>query len=266
MQGITTVQMLLDGATMPSISALSPSGRHLAYAVEQTIADTTTVEWDQHQDRPQQQPRPEGGTDDDGPTPPSLPDYQVAIASCHAANMSPISPVAAVGQTSEERPMPSSELLLSSQAAHVNKCTLKAPVTALQWLDESHLACGLQDGSVTIIIAGRRCRSESAAQQQRHHNNGDRLLEHDLGREQGGGGGDWTPALSRCFHRAKHGGGAEDKSRRVVRIRLSGGGVAGGEGAAAGGATRSSEPTVWVLYPDRVLVCVGVEAIVTLAR
>ncbi|CAM9533516.1 unnamed protein product [Scytosiphon promiscuus] len=51
-----------------------------------------------------------------------------------------------------------------------------------------------------------------------------------------------------------------------MRIRLSGGGAAGGEGAAAGVATRGSEPTVWVLYPDRVLVCVGVEALVTLAR
>jgi len=51
-----------------------------------------------------------------------------------------------------------------------------------------------------------------------------------------------------------------------MRIRLSGAGSSGGEGAAAGGATRGSEPTVWVLYPDRVLVCVGVEAIVTLAR
>lgn len=160
---------------------------------------------------------------------------------------------------------------MSSQAVHVNKCPLKAPVTALQWLDESHLVCGLQDGTVTIVIASRSESAATAEQRQRHHNNsssGDRLrlgLEHGIGREQQGGEG-WRPALSRCFHRARHGGDAEDKSRRVVCIRLSGGGVTGGEGAAAGGATRSSEPTVWVLYPDRVLVGIGVEALVTLAR
>ncbi|CAB1100113.1 unnamed protein product [Ectocarpus sp. CCAP 1310/34] len=38
-----------------------------------------------------------------------------------------------------------------------------------------------------------------------------------------------------------------------MRIRLSGGGIAGGEAAAASGATRGSEPTLWVLYPDRVV-------------
>lgn len=267
-------------AMEPSISALSPSGHHLAYAVvEQTIAgkvqdncdaagaavDSENQNYEDRRDRQQQQHRHRseqgGGTDDDGPTFPSISLYHVIITSCHAASLSPIPG----GQTSEDGPsMP------SSHGLHVNKCPVKAAVTALQWLDESHLACGLQDGNVTIIIA---CPSESAAsteqQQQRHHNgsNDDRLsLEHGLGRKQEESGGAWRPALSRCFHRARHGGGAEDKSRRVMRIRLSGGGVTGGEGAVAGGATRSSEPTVWVLYPDRVLVGVGVEALVNLAR
>lgn len=261
MQETTTFEALLEGAAMPSISALSPSGRHLAYAIEQTIpgSDVNSAIISAEQRHQHQHPqRPEGGgADDDTAASPSLPQYQVAIASSRAVRST-----AAAGQTySKER------LLLPSsasgeEAVDLNTCPVTARVTALQWLDESHLACGLQDGTVTVLVPGRGHRRNPSAEQQRHGGGGSRVLEHGLGRE-----GGWTPALSRCFHRVHHGGGggAEDRSR-VVCIRLSGAGASGAEGAAPGGATRGSEPTVWVLYPDRVLVCVGVEAIVALAR
>ena len=130
-------------------------------------------------------------------------------------------------------------------------CDVKAPVTTLQWLDESHLACGLQDG--TVVIIARRSKMSS-----------ERRLS-----ENGRGSGDWTPTLSRCFHRAQsddnsEGGGG--KAKRVVCIRLSGEGLAGGGGGGATGAARGSEPTLWVLYGDRVVVCVSVDAVITLAR
>ena len=246
-------EALLDGATMPSISALSPSGRHLAYAVEQTIPGSdvnSAIISDEHQHQHQQQ-RPEGSADDNAAASPSLPRYQVAIASSRAVG------TAAAGRAhSKERMIiPSSR----EKAVDLNTCPVTARVTALQWLDESHLACGLQDGTVTVLVAGHGYRRNPSAEQKQHHGGGRRVLEHGLGRD-----GAWTPALSRCFHRVHH-GGAENKSR-VMCIRLSGAGASGAESAVPGGTTRGSEPTVWVLYPDRVLVCVGVEAIVTLAR
>lgn len=256
MREITTFEGFLDGDEMPSIAALSPSGRHLAYAVEQAFPGLREVNSDGvTADGGQQEQRPEGVTDDDAAASPSLPHYQVAIARSRAVNNN----TAAAGQAySREKRLSSSSGNNNKAGGDLNTCPVTARVTALQWLDESHLACGLQDGAVTIIVAGRGCRWDSAAEQQHP---GGRVLEHGLGRE-----GGWSPALSRCFHRVHHGGGgAEDKSR-VMRIHLSGGGASGAEGAAAGGATRGSEPTVWVLYPDRVLVCVGVEEIVTLAR
>lgn len=240
---------------MPSISALSPSGCHLAYAVERQHSIAGRGAADSAEQLRQDRHRPEAGADNDGAALPSPPQHQVEIVSGLAASANP------KGQTSKERqPFPRGEGE-DGKAGNLNTCPLKASVTALQWLDDSHLACGLQDGTVVIIVAGRGggSRSEAEGAGQRG-----RWFESDLGRQRGEG---WTPALSRCFHRAHHhGGGPEDKSRRVMRIRLSGTGGSAGEGAAVGGATRGSEPTVWVLYPDRVLVCVGVEAIVTLAR
>lgn len=71
-------------------------------------------------------------------------------------------------------------------------------------------------------------------------------------------------ALSRCFHRVQE----ESRSRKVLHVRLSGEGVdcAGDDVAAVAGGARRSELTLWVLYGDRVVVCVGVEAIIKLAR
>ncbi len=243
---------------MPSISALSPSGWHLAYAVEYSAAGRGAADSAEQQHRARQPPRFEAGdADDDGAASSAPPQHQVEIVSGLAASANPN------GQASKERRPFFRGKGKDGQAGNLNTCPVKASVTALQWLDDSHLACGLQDGTVVIIVAGRgggssRSGAEGAGQR-------GRWFESDLGRE---GGEAWTPALSRCFHRVHHhgGGGPEDKSRRVMRIRLSGGGGSGGEGAAAGGASRGGEPTVWVLYPDRVLVCVGVEAIVTLAR
>ena len=253
---------------MPSISALSPSGCHLAYAVEHSVVRKGAADPAEHLGK-QQQHRPEGGADDDVDASPSLPQYRVAIESGLAANRSPI------GQTSKERRTPSR----GEEAGNLNTCQhcpVKASVTALQWLDDSHLACGLQDGTVVVIVAGRRRHrrgggSSSGGSRSEAEGAAQRGRWFEPGRGQEGGVEEWTPALSRCFHRVHHGGGGgpEDKSRRVMCIRVSGGGGLGGEGAAAaaaGGATRGSEPTVWVLYPDRVLVCVGVEAVVALAR
>lgn len=257
MRETTAFEVILDGAAMPSISALSPSGRHLAYAVEQTIPgrDVNSAVISDEQQHQHQHQRAEGGADDDTAASPSLPQYQVSIASSVAASTA--AAAAAAGRAcSKERFSSSSS---GNKSVDVNTCPVTARVTALQWLDESHLACGLQDGTVSVLVAGRVSRRDPPAEQ---HHSGDggvrRVIEHSLGRD-----GGWTPALSRCFHRVHH-GGAEDRSR-VVSIRLSGAGASEAEGAAAGGATRGSEPTVWVLYPDRVLVCVGVEAIVSLA-
>lgn len=131
-------------------------------------------------------------------------------------------------------------------------CEVKAPVTTLQWLDESHLACGLQDGIVTIIA-----RRQSKVPYQRSSENG-----------RGGSEDCWTPTLSRCFHRAEADENSEGagKAKRVVCIRLSGEGLAAGGGGGVTGAARGSEPTLWVLYGDRVVVCVSVEAVIALAR
>lgn len=259
-------ERMSDESFMPSITALSPSGRHLAYAVEESTAEsweTKSHAVDSHLHQQQGQEQQHGATEGDGGPPrPSSLTYRVAIASSSTActSLVPSGRTVDINRTSEERFVRSSSSSpMSAEAANVNTCLLKSRVTALQWLDESHLACGLQDGTVTIIVACRHRRSDSAEQQRKQ--GARQLLEHGLARET-----PWAPALSRCFHRVQNGGDAEDGSRRVVRIRLSGGGAAGGGGAAAGVTTHGSEPTVWVLYPDRVVVCVGVEALVTLAR
>ncbi|CAM9228135.1 unnamed protein product, partial [Hapterophycus canaliculatus] len=256
-----------DEGVIPYITALSPSGRHLAYAVEKSATESWETESDvvvdphlQHQQGQHQNGASEG---DGGPTyHSSSMKYQVLITSRDAACTSqiPSAAILGVGQTSEQFPSSSSSSSpMPARETDVNTCLLKSRVTALQWLDESHLACGLQDGTVTIVVATRHRRSDSSEQQRKH--GARQLLEHGLERET-----PWAPALSRCFHRVQHGGDAEDGARRVMRIRLSGGGAADREGAASSVATRASEPTVWVLYPDRVVVCVGVEALVTLAR
>lgn len=237
---------------MPSYSALSPSGRYLAYAVEQTIPggsdevnnNISGVISDEQEQRPE-----EGGADDDAAASSSRPQYKVAIArSC------------AIDAVAAGRAYPKERFSSSRKAGGVDPdtCPVTARVTALQWLDESHLACGQHDGTVTIIVAGRG--RWGAAEKYQEGS----VLEHGLDRA-----GGWTPALSRCFHRVQHGhggGGAENDKSRVMCIRLSGGGASGAEGAVVGSTARGSEPTAWVLYPDRVLVCVGVEALITLAR
>lgn len=257
--------MPIDEAVVPSISALSPCGRHLAFAavVEQGGIDSSGSksaafgEAQRHRDQ-QQQHHLEGGNNDDSRASPALTQYQVVITSSNGAEEHQTSSTAAVaGRTWNDGCTP---ILAADSSVDVSTCPVKAPVTALQWMDDCSLACGLQDGTVTIIIADRRRRRSDP-----NPNNDGRLLEHGLGR---GEALTWTPALSRCFHRVQQhgGGGADSSSARVMRIRLSGGGIAGGEAAAASSATRGSEPTLWVLYPDRVVVCVGVDAVVTYAR
>lgn len=256
--------MPIDEAVVPSISALSPSGRHLACAavVEQAASSSTgnkpaaIGEAQRHRD--QQQQHLEGGNNDDSRASPALPQYQVVITSSSGAEEHQTSSTAAVAaRTWKDGCTP---ILAVADSVDVNTCPLKAPVTALQWMDDCSLACGLQDGTVTIIIADRRRRRSDP-----NPGNDGRLLDPGLGRDEAL---TWTPALSRCFHRVQQhgGGGADSSSARVMRIRLSGGGIAGGEAGAASGATRGSEPTLWVLYPDRVVVCVGVEAVLTYAR
>ncbi|CAM9613542.1 unnamed protein product, partial [Ectocarpus sp. 12 AP-2014] len=257
--------MPIDEAVVPSISALSPSGRLLAFAavVEQggigSSGSNSAAFGEEQRHQDQQQHHLEGGNNDDSHASPALPQYQVVITSSNGAEEHQTSSTAAVaGRTWND----GCTLILAagSSSVDVSTCLVKAPVTALQWMDECSLACGLQDGTVTIIIADRRRRRSDP-----NPNKDGRLSEHGLSRAEAS---TWTPALSRCFHRVHQhgGGGADSSSARVMRIRLSGGGIAGGEPAAASGATRGSEPTLWVLYPDRVVVCVGVDAVVTYAR
>lgn len=252
----------------PAVSALSPSGARLAFAIEQTstrtdeneVVDSPTDSRDHL--HPPASPRPQDSLVSDGDHTANLPlvQYRVTISSIVASRTSSKSAAAAVGQNSEGRslasssslpPPPSSTSPSSVANDVVATCNVKAPVTTLQWLDESHLACGLQDGTV-VIIARRRSKISS-----------ERRLS-----ENGRGSGDWTPTLSRCFHRAQADENSEGgvKAKRVVCIRLSGEGLAGGGGGGATGAARGSEPTLWVLYGDRVVVCVSVEAVITLAR
>lgn len=253
--------MPIDEAVVPSISALSPSGRHLACAAVVQQGGGSSGDQDKspafgeaQRHRDQQQQHLEGGNNDESRASPALPQYQVVITSSNGAEEHRTSSTAAVaGRTWKDGCSPTLAAD-SSSSVDVNTCPLKAPVTALQWMDDCSLACGLQDGTVTIIISDRRPRRSDPNQP--NPDNDGRLT--------------WTPALSRCFHRVQqHGGGggaADSGSARVMRIRISGGGITGGEAAAASGATRGSEPTLWVLYPDRVVVCVGVEAVVTYAR
>lgn len=257
-------------AETPAVSALSPSGARLAFAIEQTntptdenVVDSATDSRD-HLHRPASPRRQDSvASDGDHPANPPLLQYRVTITSSGTSRISSKSAAAAVGQTSEEKTQASSSSLLQSSASstspssaanyEVATCDVKAPVTTLQWLDESHLACGLQDGTVAIIA---RRRSNISSERRSSENGRD-------------SSGDWTPTLSRCFHRAQadessEGGGG--KAKRVVCIRLSGEGLAGGGGGGATGAARGSEPTLWVLYGDRVVVCVSVEAVIALAR
>ncbi|CAM9768777.1 unnamed protein product, partial [Discosporangium mesarthrocarpum] len=71
----------------------------------------------------------------------------------------------------------------------------------------------------------------------------------------GGEAGAWRVAVSRRFH----GGG--DKS--IVRIRLSGEGVSAGLGI--GGMIPDESLTLWILYSDRVVVCMSAESLMALS-
>lgn len=248
-------------AETPAVSALSPSGARLAFAIntptDENVVDSATDSRD-HLHRPASPRRQDSvASDGDCPANPPLVKYRVMITSSGTSRISSKSAAAAEEKTqaSSSSLLPSSTSSTSpSSAANYEVATsdVKAPVTTLQWLDESHLACGLQDGTV-VIIARRRSNISSGRRSS------------ESGRDSAG---DWTPTLSRCFHRAQadessEGGG---KAKRVVCIRLSGEGLAGGGVGGATGAARGSEPTLWVLYGDRVVVCVSVEAVIALAR
>ena len=242
------------------MSALSPSGASLAFSIEQTNTPTDENDVEGAADSRADLHRPASPraqdsliSNDDGHQATSpLIQYRVVIMSSDDSRITSKS-AAEVDQTSEERSSSTSPAASSSSNSAANDevptCSVKASVTTLQWLDESHLACGLQDGTVTII-ARRRQSSKM-------------LSEHSSSSENGL---EWTPTLSRCFHRAQTGESSEgeDKARRVVRIRLSGEGLASGGGAT--GAARGSELTLWVLYGDRVVVCVSVEGVIALAK
>lgn len=261
MHGITFPMLLSSNAVdrgrpeTPSISAVSPSGLRLAYALNANLAVTdensvnNSRDAQQHIGQPTSHRRKDScSSDDNNPPAPPLLQYRVVITGTSSASTTPQS--AAICQLSDEKPASSSSsaAAATADALDVNTCPLKAPITTLCWLDETHLACGQQDGTVTIV-SHRRSGPAS-----------EHLSENDPGRRE------WTPTLSRCFHRVQRaGGGGEDTSAgRVVCIRLSGEGIAGG--ASAVGGTRGSELTLWVLYGGGVVVCVGVEALVTIAR
>lgn len=253
----------LERGKMPPISAVSPSGFHLAYVHPAATVEeaTTTAVDDTHPTRHPKHPSSPKRNDlsaDTGSPATALPDYRVVIASCSKSGGTAgraLTSAGLIDQTfssakqqhqQQQRPFCTSPRIEEAKP-DLDTCSLRAPITTLQWLDESHLACGLRDGTVTIIA--RRSVLKPT-----------RSSSDSVGRN-----AEWTPALSRCFHRAQGGtGGLEDDARRVVHIRLSGERVAIGDGTAA--AAHGSEPTVWVLYGDRVVVCVGVEALVLLAR
>ncbi|CAM9897532.1 unnamed protein product, partial [Choristocarpus tenellus] len=125
---------------------------------------------------------------------------------------------------------------------------LDAPVTALQWLDEHHLACGLEDGML-VLIAGTE-------EEQGGRDRASALLSSVVGSRQGR----WRIAVSKRFHGS---GGSGSGERSVLRIRLSGEGVTGDREGSVGG---NETLTLWVLYDDRIVVCVSVESLMAMSR
>ncbi|CAN0011976.1 unnamed protein product, partial [Sphacelaria rigidula] len=105
----------------------------------------------------------------------------------------------------------------TDNTTEVSTCPVKSPVTALQWLDDAHLACGLQDGTITLLT-----RNDSAATSSQYSTSSPSCGRYT---------GSWTSTFSRCFHRVAPGaGGAHNDQgrRRVVRITLSGEEFSGG--------------------------------------
>lgn len=267
-----------------SVSAVSPSGLRLAVALEQISNEATSESAttstslstgqsphsaSQHQQEQTASLSPNRDADSSPNIAPNERGYSNAIPShpppWHRVAIATNSCTTTSWTTTASRGASSSSPLLSTPPSSASDdyptvvtCSVKAPVTALQWLDDSHLACGLQDGTVTLLARDARSNFTESM------NLGDSAA--------------WTPTLSRCFHRVTSGGSTPNDQgrRRVVRIRLSGHGSIGGKdgmggiGAARGSGRLGGGPgdalTLWILYEDRVVVCVSAEALVMLAR
>ena len=243
---------------IPPIFALSPSGLLLAYAAgRETSAPSAPVDVD----------TPQGSDGDSSNNSSSAaagaipsPCHRLAIAKKEiAVGGVRSSPGTAVGQSSQEsaqRP-----LLLGIKGDGLSLVLVSAAITALEWLDDSHVACGLQDGTV-VIISRLSCTNLG-------------LSSPDGGYLYPGDREEWTKTFSRRFHHLQHqklqdkGGGGHGRREHpegVVCIRVSGERFSSPDGSGSGEGKRGGELTLWVLYEDRVVVCVGVDPIVALAR
>lgn len=243
MDEITFERYVDDGMScsgMSPISALSPSGLLLAYPAGRGNS-TASVAVATEGDTPQRWDQASSSSTDAIAADP-LPCFRIVIAKKVVSRT-------AVGRNSQETVRRSSSLW--KEGADLTCLGLNAAVTTLQWLNDSHLTCGLQDGSVVIISH----RSGSTHDPSLPYSN------------EPGGHQEWTVTLSRRFHhlqqsRPVEGSNDIGNSQGVVRIRMSGEGSLNTDAVRKGG----SEATLWVLYKDRVVVCVGVDSLVALAR
>lgn len=240
MNEITFERFMNDGvscAGMPPTSALSPSGLLLAYPAERGNNNVSVATED---DNPQRWDQASSSSADTIATD-HLPCFRIVI-------VKKVVPGTAVGRSSQEAIRRSSTLC--KEGAELSCIGLKAAVTTLQWLDDSHLTCGLQDG--TVVIISRRSGTSH-----------DPPFPVSI---EPGGHQEWTVTLSRRFHHLQQSPaeGTNDigNSQGVVRIRMS------GERSLNADVVRKegSEATLWVLYKDRVVVCVGVDPLLALAR
>lgn len=223
-------------AGIPPTSALSPSGLLLAYPAGRGNNSVSVATED---DNPQRWDQASSSSADTIATA-HLPCFKIVIAKVVRGT--------AMTRSSQEAVRRSSTLW--KEGAELSCIGLRAAVTTLQWLDNSHLTCGLQDG--TVVIISRR--------------SGTTHVPSLLLRNEPGGHQEWTVTFSRRFHHLQQSSveGANDigNSQGVVRIRMS------GERSLNADVVRKgvSEATLWVLYKDRVVVCVGVDPLMALAR
>lgn len=132
----------------------------------------------------------------------------------------------------------------SSETVVVSLST-KTPVTALIWLDDSHLACGLQDGSIMFFVR-------------------DSLSVTSTFDDSASRG--WVSTPPRCFHRVSIGAGHDGDSRRVVQLRLSKDRSTDSESDFIDNRHDGEAQTLWILYEDRVVVCTSARALIAFAR
>lgn len=234
-----------------SVSAVSVTGRCLAIALEATAGSATAASstFNEEQAGQRQQASPglptlaaQSSTHEENKLP-TLLEYGVAIATSKSNPL--FFPSSSLNRTSTSNSKTGINLAPSPDSSDVEAFPTKHPVTSLVWIDDSHLACGLQDGTVMLFVRDSM-----------------------FGSSRGGEDMDnsWMPTPPRCFHRVSGGTGRDGGSSQVVQLRLSGEGASGIESAAGMDGRESDAQTLWMLYEDRVVVCVYANALIAHAR